>query len=131
MFERETQVFGRQLLQTLEPRAFYVYTPYRNQSLLPNYDTAANDFNFATIYTENAFVGHDKISDNNLLTFGLTTRFLDAQTGEQLARFGVAQRYRFEDQLVTLNSTTAPANSRRCCSPPAGSRRRPSCCSAA
>jgi lipopolysaccharide assembly outer membrane protein LptD (OstA) len=56
-----------------------------------------------------AFAGHDKISDNNLLTLGLTTRFLDADTGAQQARFGVAQRLRFEDQRVTLNSSTAPS----------------------
>jgi len=109
VFERDATWRDRDMVQTLEPRLFYVRTPYRNQSYLPNYDTAASDFNFASIFTENAYVGHDKISDNNLLTFGLTTRFLDAQTGEQLARFGVAQRYRFEDQLVTLNSTTSPA----------------------
>ncbi|MEO7108669.1 MAG: LPS-assembly protein LptD, partial [Rhodoferax sp.] len=109
VFERETNLFGRSLVQTLEPRAFYVYTPYRNQSSQPNYDTGANDFNFATIFTENAFVGHDKISDNNLLTLGLTTRFLDASTGGQLASFGVAQRLRFDDQRVTLNATDAPA----------------------
>ena len=77
IFEREASLFGRSLVQTLEPRAFYVYTPYHDQSLLPNYDTGANDFNFATIYTENAFVGNDKISDNNLLTLGLTTRYID------------------------------------------------------
>jgi LPS-assembly protein len=109
VFERDTSYFGRNLLQTLEPRAFYVRTPYHQQSLLPNYDTGANDFNFATIYTENAFVGHDKISDNNLLTLGLTTRLLDADTGAQLARFGIAQRFRFEDQQVTLTPSTAPA----------------------
>jgi LPS-assembly protein len=109
VFERDTEWGGRDMTQTLEPRLFYVWTPYRNQSYLPNYDTAASDFNFASIFTENAYVGHDKISDNNLATFGLTTRLLDAQTGEQLARFGVAQRYRFEDQRVTLNSTTSPA----------------------
>jgi LPS-assembly protein len=109
VFERDTAWGGQSMVQTLEPRIFYVRTPYRNQSMLPNYDTAASDFNFASIYTENAYVGHDKISDNNLLTMGVTTRFLDAETGAQLARFGVAQRYRFEDQLVTVNSTTAPA----------------------
>lgn len=109
VFERETQLLGRNLVQTLEPRAFYVYTPYRNQSTQPNYDTAANDFNFATIYTENAFVGHDKISDNNLLTLGVTTRFLDSDSGAQLARFGVAQRLRLEDQRVTLTPDLAAA----------------------
>ncbi|MBK7001652.1 MAG: LPS-assembly protein LptD [Rhodoferax sp.] len=109
VFEREMYTLGHDLVQTLEPRAFYVYTPYRNQSLLPNYDTGVNDFNFATIFTENAFVGHDRIADNNLLTLGLTTRFLDAQSGAQFARFGIAQRLRFTDQQVTLDSVTAPS----------------------
>jgi LPS-assembly protein len=109
VFERDASLWGVNIVQTLEPRAFYVYTPYRNQSHLPNYDTGSNDFNFASIYTENAFVGHDKIADNNLLTLGLTSRYLDSRTGAQLARFGIAQRFRFEDQRVTLNSSAAPA----------------------
>jgi len=102
VFERDASFFGRSFRQTLEPRAFYVYTPFRDQSLLPNYDSAANDFNFATIYTENAFGGNDRISDNNLLTLGATTRLLDPVTGAEAARFGIAQRLRFKDQRVTL-----------------------------
>ncbi len=102
VFERDASFFGRAFRQTLEPRAFYTYTPFRDQSLLPNYDSAANDFNFATIYTENAFGGNDRISDNNLLTLGASTRLLDPDTGAEAARFGVAQRVRFKDQLVTL-----------------------------
>ena len=109
VFERETSFWGRDLLQTLEPRLFYVNTPYRDQSILPNYDTGPNDFSFATIYTENAFVGHDKISDNDLLTLGLTTRFLSADTGAQWAKFGVAQRLRRETQRVTLTPSALPA----------------------
>lgn len=102
VFERDTSYFGRAFRQTLEPRAFYVNTPYRDQSLLPNYDSGANDFNFATIYTENAFVGNDRISDSNLLTLGVTTRLLNPDTGAEAARFGVAQRLRFKDQNVAL-----------------------------
>ena len=109
VFERNSTLLGRNYVQTLEPRAFYVYTPYRNQALLPNYDTGAADFNFASIYSENAFVGHDKISDNNLLTLGLSTRFLDPDSGNQYARFGVAQRLRIEEQQVTLNAGASPA----------------------
>jgi LPS-assembly protein len=109
VFERESTLLGRNYVQTLEPRAFYVYTPYRNQSMLPNYDTGVADFNFASIYLENAFVGNDKISDNNLLTMGLTTRFLDPESGSQYARFGIAQRLRLEPQLVTINSATSTA----------------------
>jgi LPS-assembly protein len=109
VFERGSNLLGRDYVQTLEPRAFYVYTPYRNQSHLPNYDTGAADFNFASIYMENAFVGHDKISDNNLLTLGLTTRFLDPDSGSQYARFGIAQRLRVEQQQVTINGAASPA----------------------
>ena len=102
VFERDARFFGRAFRQTLEPRAFYVYTPFRDQNGLPNYDSAATDFNFATIYTESAFAGNDRISDNNLLTLGATTRLLDPNSGAEAARFGVAQRIRFKDQLVTL-----------------------------
>ena len=109
VFERDTQLLGSALVQTLEPRAFYVYTPYRNQSMLPNYDTGIKDFNFGSIYTENAFAGHDKISDNNLLTLGLNSRLLDSETGAQILKVGVAQRFRFEDQLVTYSSAYTPA----------------------
>jgi LPS-assembly protein len=102
VFERDARYFGRSFRQTLEPRAFYVYTPFRDQSFHPNYDSAPTDFNFATIYTENAFGGNDRISDNNLLTLGASTRLLDPDTGAEAARFGVAQRLRFKDQRVTL-----------------------------
>ncbi|GKS86276.1 LPS-assembly protein LptD [Acidovorax sp. SUPP1855] len=102
VFERDARYFGRNFLQTLEPRAFYTYTPYRDQSLLPVYDTAANDFNFATIYTENGYGGNDRLADNNLLTLGVTTRLLDPDDGAEAARFGIAQRVRFSDQKVVL-----------------------------
>ena len=101
-FERNASYFGRSFTQTLEPRAFYVRTPYRDQSALPNYDSGLNDFNFATVFTENAFVGNDRISDANLLTLGATSRLISPETGAEAARFGVAQRLRFADQRVTL-----------------------------
>ena len=101
-FERDASYFGRSFTQTLEPRAFYVRTPYRNQDYLPNYDSGANSFNFATVFTENAFVGNDRISDANLLTLGLTSRLLDPATGAEAVRVGVAQRLRFGDQRVSL-----------------------------
>ena len=109
VFEREAAIGKGAFIQTLEPRAFYVLTPYTNQSLLPNYDSGAQDFNFASIFSENAFVGHDKISDNNLLTVGATSRLIDPESGAQWARFGLAQRIRFEDQKVTINNGGVPA----------------------
>ena len=102
VFEREAQYFGSSLRQTLEPRLYYVYTPYVEQNHLPNYDSGLMDFNFASIYADNAFVGNDRIADNNLVTAGLSTRLLNSGTGAEIARLGIAQRYRFNDQLITL-----------------------------
>lgn len=107
VFERETQWFGRQVVQTLEPRAFYVRTPYRDQSLLPVYDSGATDFNLSTIYSENAYVGHDRLIDNDALTLGVTSRFFDANNGAEMLRVGMAQRIRFSDQQVVLPGQTA------------------------
>jgi LPS-assembly protein len=106
IMERDTTLFGRRFTQTLEPRAFYVYTPFRDQSKLPNYDSALLDFNFASIYTENIFGGNDRIVDNNLLTLGATTRLLDPDSGAEAAKFALAQRLRFSDQNVTLPGGT-------------------------
>jgi LPS-assembly protein len=102
VYERDASYFGRALRQTLEPRLFYVQTPYRNQSLLPSYDSGATDFNLTTIYSENPYVGQDRIADSNLMTLGVNSRFFDASSGAELARFGIAQRFRFSDQLVRL-----------------------------
>ena len=107
VLERETQWFGRQVVQTLEPRAFYVRTPYRDQSFLPVYDSGATDFNLSTIYSENAYVGHDRLIDNDALTLGVTSRFFDASNGAEMLRVGMAQRIRFSDQQVVLPGQTA------------------------
>lgn len=101
-FERDASYFGRAFIQTLEPRAFFTWTPYRDQSLLPNYDSAATDFNLATIYSENVFTGNDRISDTRAVTLGVSSRLLDPGSGAEIVRLGVAQRYMLRDQDVTL-----------------------------
>ena len=109
IFERDASYFGRGFTQTLEPRAFFTWTPYRDQRLLPNYDSAANDFNLASIYTENAFGGNDRISDTRAVTVGVSSRLLDPDTGAEVVRLGVAQRYLFRDQNVFLPNSTGLA----------------------
>jgi LPS-assembly protein len=104
-FDRHFTWHSNAYTQTLEPRALYVYTPYVDQSMLPNYDTANQDFSFATIFSDNTFVGQDKIADSNLLTAGAISRFWSDASGEELARFGVAQRLRFSPRKVTLDAS--------------------------
>ncbi|MBW8828278.1 MAG: LPS-assembly protein LptD [Burkholderiales bacterium] len=105
VFEREATWFGRDVRQTLEPRLFYVNTPYRDQSALPNFDSAGKDFNFESIYTENAFSGVDRVSDAHQVMAGLTTRLLDPVTGAERVRLGIVQRFLFRDQLITPADT--------------------------
>ena len=101
VFERDTRFFGRSVRQTLEPRLLYVNTSYRDQAGLPNFDSSAKDFNFDSIFSESAFSGVDRVSDAHQLTAGLTTRVLSPETGAEILRLGLAQRYLFRDQLVT------------------------------
>ncbi|MEO8299198.1 MAG: LPS assembly protein LptD [Burkholderiales bacterium] len=99
--ERSTTLFGRDLTQTLEPRLLYVRTPYRDQSLVPSFDSAPLDFNEISVFADSAFSGIDRVSDANQVTAGVTTRFIDANSGAELGRLGVAQRYLFREQRIT------------------------------
>ena len=98
--ERNVSLFGRDYVQTLEPRLLYVFTPYRRQASLPLWDTAPKDFNSFSIYSDNDFTGEDRISDLNALTAGASTRFNDAVNGHELGRVGLAQRFLFQDEVV-------------------------------
>jgi LPS-assembly protein len=104
-FERDTALFGRALRQTLEPRALYVNTPWREQGGLPNFDSAARDINFDAIFSDNAFTGVDRVSDAHQVTLGVTTRLLDAASGAEAARLALAQRYLLRDQRITPEGT--------------------------
>jgi LPS-assembly protein len=108
LFERDTQWRGRSFVQTLEPRAYYVYVPFRDQNQIPLFDTAVADLNYSQIFSENAFAGGDRINDANQLTLGVTSRMLVAATGQEAVRATIAQRYYFEDQRVTLTPTDTP-----------------------
>ncbi|MYM33672.1 LPS assembly protein LptD [Duganella sp. FT94W] len=111
VFERDVTWRGKQMTQTLEPRLFYVYTPYRDQSRFPTFDTDAASFNFSQIFSENRFVGSDRIGDANQLTAALTSRFLDAN-GAEMLRLAFGQRFYFRDQQVQLDSSTPVVDSR-------------------
>jgi len=109
IFEREASLFGDKLTQTLEPRAYYLYVPYRAQDQVPLFDTALADFNYASLFSENRFVGGDRFGDANQVTLALTSRMLNA-SGQELFRATVGQRYFFKNERVALNAA-APLRS--------------------
>lgn len=106
VFERSTSLFGKQVTQTLEPRLFYVNTPYRDQSKLPVFDSAEAGFSFAQLFSENRFTGHDRISDANQITAALVSRYLSSD-GAEMLRLAMGQRFYFRNQKVSLDPKAA------------------------
>lgn len=98
--ERDTQLFGRALVQTLEPRALYVYSPYRRQDSLPLFDSAPRDFNQYAVFNDNGFAGGDRVTDANQLTLGVTSRLIDSASGVEALRLGIAQKVLLADQRI-------------------------------
>ena len=106
IFERGVNWFGESLSQTLEPRLFYVYAPYRDQSRIPLFDTGVTDLNYAQIFTENRFAGGDRFGDANQITLAASSRIL-TPAGEELLRATVGQRYYFSDERVGITPGAA------------------------
>ena len=101
VFDRDARWFGETLTQTMEPRLYYVYVPYRNQDHMPVFDTALADFSYPQLFTENRFSGGDRFGDANQVTLALTSRFLHAD-GQEAFRATIGQRYYFENERVGL-----------------------------
>lgn len=110
IFERESSLLSKAMTQTLEPRLFYVRTPYKNQSLFPLFDTGEADLSFSQLFSENRFVGNDRVSDANQLTTAVTTRFIES-TGAERLRVALGQRFYFSDPLVALTPISSPSRS--------------------
>ena len=106
IFERNLAWGGQDLVQTLEPRAYYLLVPYREQNRIPLFDTAVADFNYAQIFSENSFAGGDRVANANQLTLAVTSRALSAVTGQETIRATLGQRYYIWDQRVTLDPHT-------------------------
>ncbi|AKH38579.1 MULTISPECIES: LPS-assembly protein LptD [Nitrosomonas] len=112
VFERDTKFRNENFVQTLEPRIFYLYVPFRNQdnSIFPNFESAEMDFSFAQIFTENRFSGHDRINDANEITLALTSRLIESTTGNERLRLAVGQKVRFSDRDVVLSGQQTTSN---------------------
>ncbi len=106
-FDRQTSWFGSSVTQVLEPRLFYLYTPYENQSDLPDFDTALIDSSYNAMFLDNRFNGGDRVGDANQLTTAVSTTFVDNSSGKELAKFSVGQIQYFQDRKVSLNDAIA------------------------
>ncbi|HLB57837.1 MAG TPA: LPS assembly protein LptD, partial [Gammaproteobacteria bacterium] len=109
-FDRNLMIFNRSFRQTLEPQVYYTYVPYRNQNEIPIFDTTVNTLNYDQLFMYNRFSGLDRIADANQISAGITTRFVDQQSGIEKIRVGVGQIFYFENRRVTLCDDPAVCN---------------------
>ncbi len=109
-FDRPFRFAGTEFTQTLEPRAYYVYAPYRDQTDIPIFDTSQLDFSYAQMFTENQFIGGDRVNDANQLTLAVTSRFTEASSGLERLQLTLGQRYYFSAQEVTLPGVAPRTN---------------------
>ena len=106
-FDRETTLDGKSYLHTLEPRLFYLNTPYRDQSDLPLFDTRAFTFSWGQLFRDSRFTGADRQNDANQLTAALTTRLNRQADGREKLSASIGQITYFEDSRATLNGADA------------------------
>lgn len=107
IFERSDSFIGNGYMQTLEPRLYYVRIPYQDQSLLPNFDTAQAPFSFSQMFTENRFLGSDRVGDADMLTVALTSRAIDDEDGVERIKIAAAERFTFSEPLINFATPTA------------------------
>ncbi len=114
IFERDELFFGDSFTQTLEPRAFYLYLDYENQDALNgitgnngnvNFDTSDLALTYQQLYRDSRFSGGDRIDDTNQLTLGVTTRFIENDSGIERLRLGLGQIIYFEDRNIAIPAT--------------------------
>ncbi len=103
-FERNAEG-RRSWVQTLEPRLLYVHVPFEDQSALPVFDTILPDFNLVQLFRKYQFVGPDRVADTDQLSFGVTTRLIDAANGRERLTGSLGQTRYLDPQLVTLPGT--------------------------
>jgi LPS-assembly protein len=101
-FERATQWLDKSYTQTFEPRLYYLYVPYQDQSNIPAFDSAYMIFRYEQLFRANRFSGFDRISDGNQLAYAFRTRLLASNDGEEKMSFSVGQLRYFSPRQAQL-----------------------------
>jgi LPS-assembly protein len=89
-------------LQTIEPRLFYLYVPFRDQDDLPVFDTGEFTFGYSQLFNTNRFAGSDRQGDANQLSLAVTTNHFDGQSGQALWSLSLGQIFYFDQRWVQL-----------------------------
>ncbi len=110
IFERDAGS-GSKWLQTLEPRLYFLHTPFENQDEFPNFDTALKSSTYDNLFSSNRYNGADRIGDASQVTLGLASRLFAKDDGTELMQLRIGQIYYFEDRRVSLDGSVDTSNS--------------------
>lgn len=103
-FDRPMSFNDKNYTHTLEPRLFYLYVPYEDQSDFPYFDSSELTFSYNQLFRENRFSGYDRIGDANQITLGVTSRLLQ-DNGAELGHVSVGQIFYQDDRQVRLTES--------------------------
>lgn len=109
-FDRIAHIDGKAYVQTLEPRVFYLYVPYLNQSNYPNFDTQLLPFSITNLYSTNVFTGFDRLQNANQLSLGLSTNLLRADDASNVLSAQIGLIDYFKRQRVCLLQQCPPVS---------------------
>lgn len=96
VFERDMQMLAPGYTQTLEPRAQYLYVPYRDQSHIYNYDSSLLQSDYSGLFRDRTYGGLDRVASANQMTTGVTSRVYDDAAVERF-NISVGQIYYFTE----------------------------------
>lgn len=100
-FDRNASLFGKSYRQTLEPRAMYLYVPHEKQDEIPVFDSAESSFSYSSLWRENRFSGKDRIGDENRLSLGASSRWIEPN-GFERQQVSLGQALYFADRKVQM-----------------------------
>ena len=103
MFFERKRITTRKLIQTLEPRLFYVKRAFKDQSQLPDFDTKLSQPTYDLLFQENRFVGGDRLSDLDRLSMAVTSRLINEESGREILSASIAHAVHFSPSLTRLN----------------------------
>ncbi|STG24923.1 organic solvent tolerance protein [Escherichia coli] len=105
VFERDMNLLAPGFTQTLEPRAQYLYVPYRDQSDIYNYDSALLQSDYSGLFRDRTYGGLDRIASANQVTTGVTSRVYDDAAVERF-NISVGQIYYFTESRTGDDNIT-------------------------
>jgi LPS-assembly protein len=101
-FDRQAEWRGDTYLQTLEPRLFYLNSPFRDQTDFPLFDTQPLTFSYGSLFRDNRYSGADRQADADQITLALTSRLINEDDGREKLSASIGQIRYFDDSRVVV-----------------------------